>query len=217
MSDVVIEMHGVSVRYGKSFHALEDISLQVRSGEKVGLVGGNGAGKTTLLRVAAGIIRPTRGISIRRGSVAPLLALGAGFDPRLSGRSNIFFNGALLGRTRREVNRSIDEIIAFSGLEDFIDAPLRTYSTGMVARLAFSIATTIDADSILLDEIFSVGDAGFRERCEARVRSYAERGSAIVLVSHVAGTIETMCDRVVRLEAGRIVADCSFVPRPSAG
>lgn len=189
-----------------TFAALSDVSLDIERGECLGLIGFNGAGKSTLLRVAAGVINPSAGRAVVRGAVAPLIELGTGFDHELSGRENIFFNGALLGRSQRTMNARADEIIEFSGLGQFIDLPLRTYSTGMVARLAFSIATAVDAAVILLDEILAVGDATFRERCEERIRSFRERGCTILLVAHDLASIEKLCDRVVLLEEGRIVA-----------
>lgn len=186
------------------FHALRGVSLNVEPGRCVGLIGRNGAGKSTLLRVGAGIIGPSAGEAIIRGSVAPLIELGTGFDAELSGRENIYFNGALLGRSRAEVSRRIDEIIEFSGLGAFIDAPLRTYSTGMTARLAFSIATTVDAQLVLLDEILSVGDASFQQQCEERIQSFYKRGCTILLVSHDLAAIRRMCDEVVWLDHGEV-------------
>ena len=188
------------------FWALRDISFDVVRGEALGIIGPNGAGKSTLLRVAAGIITPTRGETITYGSVAPLIELGTGFDEELSGIENIFFNGALLGRTRKYMSKRFDEIVEFAGLGEAIEAPLRTYSTGMVARLAFAIATTIDADVVLLDEILSVGDAAFREKCDERIRHFRESGATIVLVSHDLEETQELCARAVWLERGRIRA-----------
>jgi len=186
------------------FDALHDISFEVKSGETVGIIGGNGAGKSTLLRVAAGIIVPSSGEAIVRGTLAPLIELGTGFDAELSGRENIFFNGALLGRTRGQVKQQMDEIIDFAGVDDFIDAPLRTYSTGMVARLAFAIATTIDPDVLLLDEILSVGDGAFRHKCAERILSFRERGTTIMLVSHDLENIEQFCANTAWIDRGRL-------------
>lgn len=189
-----------------TFAALSDVSLDIEHGECLGLIGSNGAGKSTLLRVAAGVITPSAGRAVVRGAVAPLIELGTGFDAELDGRENIFFNGALLGRSQGTMRARMDEIVEFSGLGQFIDLPLRTYSTGMVARLAFSIATAVDAAVVLLDEILAVGDASFRERCEERIRSFHQSGCTILLVSHDLASIEKLCDRVVFLEEGRIVA-----------
>lgn len=226
--DDAIELHGVSVTYRlhrirslKEFtvrtvvrsrddsrvYALRDVTLRIRRGESVGIIGDNGAGKSTLLRVAAGIITPSAGVSVSRGTMAPLLELGTGFESELSGRENIFFNGALLGRTRAQMAAHVDEIIAFSGLERFIDVPLRTYSTGMVARLAFSIATAVDADTILLDEILAVGDATFRERCDERIQRFVDAGSTVIVVSHELDSIRRLCARTVWLSQGGIVDD----------
>ncbi len=224
----VIELQGVSVRYREErirslkeavirsvtahrkagyFYSLHDVSLTIRDGESVGIMGVNGAGKSTLLRVAAGIISPSEGIAISRGTVAPVLALGTGFESELSGRENILFNGALLGFSRRYMRSREEEIIAFSGLEAFIDAPLRTYSTGMTARLAFAVATAIDAETILLDEILAVGDAAFQRQCQERIGRFVSSGATIVLVSHDLTTLESMCSRALWVSDGRVVAD----------
>jgi ABC-2 type transport system ATP-binding protein len=223
----VIELQGVSVRYRSEkirslkelvvrgltgghaplFYSLRDVSLSIGSGESLGIIGANGAGKSTLLRVAAGIVSPSEGIAIGRGSIVPLMELGAGFEAELSGRENIHFNGALLGRSRAQMRSQMDAIVAFSGLEEFIDAPLRTYSTGMVARLAFAIATAVDAETILLDEILAVGDAAFRERCNERIQSFVREGRTVVVVSHETEAIVSLCRRTVRLSHGQIVDD----------
>jgi len=223
-----IELHAVSVTYRlhrirslkefalRTVHrqrddsrvfALRDISLEIARGESVGIIGNNGAGKSTLLRVAAQIITPTSGMSVSRGSIAPLLELGTGFEQELSGRENIFFNGALLGRSRAQMEENMDDIVSFSGLDRFLDAPLRTYSTGMVARLAFSIATAVDAETILLDEILAVGDASFRDRCDERIQRFVRAGSTIVVVSHELATIQRLCARTIRLSQGTVVDD----------
>jgi ABC-type polysaccharide/polyol phosphate transport system ATPase subunit len=188
------------------FWALKDITFDLEQGETLGVIGSNGAGKSTLLRVAAGIITPSSGEAIIRGSLAPLIELGTGFDAELSGRENIFFNAALLGRSRSEVRRKVDEIVDFAGLDEFIDAPLRTYSTGMVARLAFSIATTIDPDVLLLDEILSVGDAAFKKKSRERIKSFWKRGTTIMLVSHELHTVKEICAKAAWIEHGQIRA-----------
>ena len=224
----VIELQGVRVRYRDKrirslkeavirsltahqktgyVYSLHDVSTTIRHGEAVGIIGANGAGKSTLLRVAAGIIRPSEGVAIRRGAIAPVLELGTGFEAELSGRENIYFNGALLGFSRSFMRSRLDEIIAFAGLEPVIDVPLRTYSTGMIARLAFAVATAIDAQTLLLDEILAVGDAAFQVHCQARIARFVSSGATIVLVSHDLATIETMCSRALWLAHGRIVAD----------
>ena len=224
----VIELEDVSVRFREKkirslkeavirglkgharpgwFYSLHDVSLSIRQGEAVGIIGANGAGKSTLLRVAAGIVAPSQGVAVRRGTVAPVMELGTGFEAELSGRENIFFNGALLGFSRTYMRTRADEIIAFSGIESFIDAPLRTYSTGMVARLAFAVATAIDAETVLLDEILAVGDAAFRRQCNARIEGFVADGATVVVVSHELEPLETLCSRVLWVAEGRIVAD----------
>jgi len=167
----------------------------------------NGAGKSTLLRVAAGIIVPSEGVAVRRGTVAPVMELGTGFEAELSGRENIFFNGALLGFSRPYMRARLDDIVAFSGIEPFIDAPLRTYSTGMVARLAFAVATAVEAETVLLDEILAVGDAAFRQQCVARIERFVRTGATVVVVSHDLEPLETLCSRALWVGEGRIVAD----------
>jgi ABC-type polysaccharide/polyol phosphate transport system ATPase subunit len=188
----------------EDIHALRDVTFSVGAGEAFGIVGDNGAGKSTLVRVAAGIIPPTGGEVTTRGVVAPIIELGTGFDGELSGRENIFFNGALLGRSRAYMKRVIDEILDFADIGDeFIDAPLRTYSTGMIARIAFAIATTIEADLVLLDEVLAVGDVAFRERCYERIRDFHAKGATIVLVSHDMSAVSRLCSRAVWLDHGR--------------
>jgi ABC-2 type transport system ATP-binding protein len=224
----VIELQGVSVRYREKkirslkeavirrmtsrledgyFYSLHDVSLAIRAGESVGIIGANGAGKSTLLRVAAGIIKPSSGVAISRGTIAPVLELGTGFEFELSGRENILFNGALLGFSRAYMREREADIIAFSGIEPFIDSPLRTYSTGMTARLAFAVATAIQAETVLLDEVLSVGDATFQLQCQARLERFVSSGATIVIVSHSLPTIESMCTRGIWISEGRVMAD----------
>jgi ABC-type polysaccharide/polyol phosphate transport system ATPase subunit len=188
------------------FQALQDVSLDVRQGEALGIIGGNGAGKSTLLRVIAGIVPLTAGDVEVRGTVAPIIELGTGFDGELSGRENIFFNGSLLGRSRAFVRAREAEIIEFAGVSDFIDAPLRTYSTGMLARLAFAIATTVEADIVLLDEVLAVGDSDFRSKCETRIRGYHSAGATIVLVSHDMDAVRDLCSNAIWVDHGSIAA-----------
>lgn len=186
--------------------ALSGISLNVARGEALGIIGGNGSGKSTLLRVIAGILTPSFGYAVTRGAIAPIIELGTGFDMDLTGRENIFFNAALLGRSRGQVRTTIDEIVEFASLGEFIDQPLRTFSTGMRARLAFSIATRVEAEIILLDEILAAGDESFRERSGERIVSFYGRGATVVLVSHDMATVERLCHRVVWLRNGVIAA-----------
>ncbi|HPC82458.1 MAG TPA: ABC transporter ATP-binding protein [Thermoanaerobaculaceae bacterium] len=190
----------------EEFRGLGGVSLEVGAGRSLGIVGANGAGKSTLLRVIAGILQPTAGEVAVRGRVAPIIELGTGFDQELSGRENVFFNGALLGRSRAEMRERFDSIVAFAELEDFIDAPLRTYSTGMAARLAFAVATTVDADVLLLDEILAVGDGAFVARCKERIASFRRAGVTILFVSHNLDAVCWLCDEAVWLRDGTIAA-----------
>ena len=186
--------------------ALKDVSLQVAPGEIMGIVGRNGAGKSTLLRVIARILRPTKGRVRIRGKVAPLLEFGAGFHPELSGRENVFLNGAILGFSRSEIEERFEKIVDFAELWEFIDAPLRTYSKGMIARLGFAIATDIEPDILLVDEILAVGDEAFRRKCEDRMAGFRERGATILLVSHNMATVREMCRRAAWIEKGSLKA-----------
>jgi ABC-2 type transport system ATP-binding protein len=186
----------------RSFWALDGVSLDIPRGEVFGLVGNNGAGKSTLLKVVARVLRPTKGRVIVRGRVAPLLELGAGFHPELTGKENIFLNGALLGFSHRETLEKYDQIVDFSELGDFINAPIRTYSTGMYARLGFSVATASDPDVLIVDEILGVGDETFRKKCQVRIEDFRLRGAAILLVSHDMTTVENMCQRAAWLDHG---------------
>jgi len=186
------------------FWALEGVSFTLPRGEVLGIIGPNGAGKSTLLKVVARVLQPTRGRIRTRGSVAPLLELGPGFHPELTGRENVFLNSAMLGRPRSETQRLYEEIVDFAGLWDFIDAPLRTYSSGMVARLGFAVATCTVADILIIDEVLSVGDTQFREKCFDRIRSFQSHGASILLVSHNMTTIQNMCSQVIWLSQGRV-------------
>lgn len=188
------------------FTALSEVSLEIQEGEVFGIIGRNGAGKSTLLKVISRVIYPNSGRVWVRGRVAPLLELGAGFHPELTGRENVFLNGALLGHTRAEMARRFDEIVAFAELGDFIDAPLRTYSSGMYARLGFAVATAIQPDILILDEVLSVGDEHFQQKCTARLNHFRRNGVTILLVSHSGETIVEMCNRAVWLDHGQVRA-----------
>ena len=188
------------------FEALQAFSLEVRRGEAVGIIGRNGAGKSTLLRVIARVIRPTEGRVVISGKVAPILELGLGFHGELTGRENVMLQGALLGFSRAAMQKRMEAIVAFAELEDFINAPMRTYSTGMAARLAFSVATDVDPDILLIDEVLAVGDERFQMKCEARMKAFREAGKTIVFVSHAAAQIRKICDRAVWLHEGRSVS-----------
>jgi ABC-type polysaccharide/polyol phosphate transport system ATPase subunit len=187
--------------------ALREISFSVEPGSAVGLVGRNGSGKTTLLRLISGIIKPTSGRVEVGGRVGSLLELGAGFHPDLTGRENVFLNGSIHGLKRAYVREQLDEIVAFAGLEEFIDLPVRTYSSGMYMRLGFAIAAHIDADVLLLDEVFAVGDEQFQRKCFGKIFEFKQRGGTIVFVSHDAAAVERLCDRAVLLRDGRVEFD----------
>ena len=194
-------------RRGQAYWALRDVSLRLGCGEVVGVVGRNGAGKTTLLQTLAGVFLPDEGRLVRRGSVSCLLSLGAGFNGHLSGRENVFLNGAVLGIARARIAEKIDEVIAFSDLADFIDAPVRTYSAGMRARLGFSVALLVDPEVVILDEILRVGDAAFREKAGSILDRFRAGGKSIVLASHSMEIVRRHCDRVLWLDRGRICAE----------
>ena len=188
-------------------HALDDVTLRIEPGEAVGIMGRNGAGKTSTLRVLAGIIPLQSGLAVCGGRVVSLLELGAGFGADFSGRENIHLNAALHGLDREEVEARIEPIVAFSELGDFIDVPVRTYSSGMFVRLGFAIAAHLDADVLLIDEVLAVGDEGFQHKCLARIEQQLAAGTTLVLVSHDAGTIEAVCKRVIVLDHGRVAFD----------
>jgi len=187
--------------------ALHDISLGVERGDAVGLIGRNGSGKTTLLRIVAGIIKPTSGRVRAEGRIGSLLELGAGFHLDFTGRENVFLNGAIQGLGRAEIRRRFAEIVAFAELEHAIDRPVRTYSSGMTMRLGFAIAAFLDADILLLDEVFAVGDEAFQRKCFGRIFAFKQAGGTIVFVSHDAASVERLCERSVLLEGGRVAFD----------
>jgi ABC-type polysaccharide/polyol phosphate transport system ATPase subunit len=187
--------------------ALRDVSFHVERGSAVGLVGRNGSGKTTLLRLLSGIIRPTTGRVDVGGRVGSLLELGAGFHPDLSGRENVFLNGSIHGLKRAYIREQLDEIVAFAGLEEAIDLPVRTYSSGMYMRLGFAIAAHIEADILLLDEVFAVGDEQFQRKCFGKIFEFKQRGGTIVFVSHDASAVERLCDRAILLRNGTVEFD----------
>jgi ABC-type polysaccharide/polyol phosphate transport system ATPase subunit len=187
--------------------ALRDVSLEAAPGEALGLVGRNGSGKTTLLRLLSGIFKPTSGRVAVGGRVGSLLELGAGFHPDFTGRENVYLNGSIHGLSRSRIRESMDEIVAFAELERFIDLPVRTYSSGMFMRLGFSVAAHIQADVLLLDEVFAVGDEDFQRKCFAKIAEVKRRGGTIVFVSHDAQAVERLCDRAVLLRQGRVAFD----------
>ena len=186
------------------FTALEHVSFEVKKGETLGLIGRNGAGKSTMLKVISGILKPTEGSVVCRGNVVPMLELGSGFDFDLTGRENIFLNGAILGYSKEFLHEKYDEIVEFSELGQFIEVPIRNYSSGMLARLAFSIATVVNPDILIVDEILSVGDAAFQEKSKKRMLELMGGGTTVLFVSHSLEQIREMCNRVVWLEHGNV-------------
>lgn len=191
----------------EAFHALSDLTISISRGEVVGLQGANGSGKTTLLRLLAGVFSPSSGQIRVEGTVVPLLALGAGFQDHLSGRENVFLNGALLGVSPKLISQRIDEIREYSGLGEHFDRPLRHYSSGMRSRLGFSVAMHVEADVLLLDEIFAVGDSDFRRQAIASMDTLIGDGRTVVMASHDEALLRRVCGRFVFLEGGRIVED----------
>jgi ABC-type polysaccharide/polyol phosphate transport system ATPase subunit len=212
-SDEAATLKELVVRRGRGHveevQALRDVTLHVEPGEAVGLVGRNGSGKSTLLRLVAGIIKPTAGRVAAGGRIGSLLELGAGFHPDFSGRENVFLNGAIFGLRRRQIEERFDEIVAFAELEHAIDRPVRTYSSGMYMRLGFAIAAYLDADTLLLDEVFAVGDEAFQRKCFGRIHAFKQGGGTIVFVSHDAAAVERLCERAVLLQHGEVVVDGS--------
>jgi ABC-type polysaccharide/polyol phosphate transport system ATPase subunit len=189
------------------FQALDDVTFSVDQGEVVGIIGHNGAGKSTMLKLLAGVTQPTRGQVSVRGRVAPLIEVGAGLVPELTGRENVFLNAAILGMKRSEIRRKFDEIVSFAELEQFIDTPIKRYSSGMQIRLGFAIATSVEADVLIVDEVLAVGDLSFQRRCFDRMEYLIRRqGKTVLLVSHNLRQVERLCDRVLMLEHGRLVA-----------
>jgi len=186
----------------RDFWALQGINLDIYSGEIFGIVGRNGAGKSTLLKVISRVLSPTEGRVWMDGRVSPLLELGAGFHPELTGRENVFFNGTLLGHTRCEIEEQINKILDFAEVGSFIDEPLRTYSSGMIARLGFSVATAWEPEILILDEVLAVGDWAFQQKCKARMKNFQDQGATILLVSHNMEIIRQMCKRAMWLDKG---------------
>lgn len=206
LKEYVIKAIKKELRF-QSFWALKDISLQIHKGEKVGFIGLNGAGKSTLLKIIAQVMKPTKGDVKVKGSLAPLLALGAGFDLNYTGSENIFLNGSLLGHSKSYMNKKFDEIVEFSEIGDFIDVPVKNYSSGMKSRLAFSIATSVNPDILILDEVLSVGDASFQRKSKERMRNLMDNDVSLLFVSHSISQVRDLCDRAIWLDHGNIVAD----------
>ncbi|MFC5370602.1 ABC transporter ATP-binding protein [Arcanobacterium bovis] len=199
----------VNVRRSKTFKeeywALDDVSFSIQAGQSIGLVGPNGSGKSTLLKVIGGILSPDKGEVRTRGRIAALLELGAGFHPDLTGRDNVYLNGAILGLSRSEIDRSFQDIVDFSGIGEFIDTQVKFYSSGMYVRLAFSVAVHSDPDILLVDEVLAVGDEPFQKKCMDKIRQFQDEGRTIILVSHSAEQIVDVCDSAVVLQSGKLV------------
>lgn len=227
MKDIAIEVNDVSMHFnlmvervdsikeyviklikGKllynDFVALSHVSFDVKKGEVVGLVGLNGAGKSTLLKIIAGVLKPTEGKVITKGTIAPLIEVGAGFDPELTARENVYLNGAILGHDRKFMDSKFDEIIDFAELRNFVDVPVKNFSSGMYARLGFAIATMVQPDILIVDEVLSVGDYKFQQKCEKRIKEMIQNGVTIILVSHEIKLIQKLCTKVIWLEHGSV-------------
>jgi len=189
----------------QTFWALNDVSLEVNQGEVVGIIGRNGSGKSTLLKIISGLFSPTKGSITVRGKIVPMLELGSGFDPELTGRENVFLNGAILGYSENFLRERFDEILEFSELGSFIDMPLKTYSSGMMMRLAFSVATMVDPEVLIVDEILAVGDEAFQKKSRAKMMELMGGGTTVLFVSHSLDQVRELCNRVVWLDSGSVV------------
>ncbi|MDO4515529.1 MAG: ABC transporter ATP-binding protein [Bacillota bacterium] len=227
--DTIIEVNGVAMRFnlaeqktdtikeyfvklvtGKlhfnEFYALRNVSFEVKRGEAVALIGKNGSGKSTMLKILAGVMYPTEGTVTVNGSIAPLIELGAGFDMELTAKENIYMNGAILGYNRAFMDQHFEEIVEFSELREFINVPLKNYSSGMIARLGFSIATIIKADILIVDEVLAVGDFRFREKCHRKIAELLDGGTTLLFVSHSAEQVKALCPKAIWLDHGQMMA-----------
>ncbi len=205
LKDYIIKFLKHQLMY-KEFWALKEISFEVQEGDRVGILGLNGAGKSTLLKVVAGVLKPTEGSVEIKGSIVPLLELGAGFDKQYTGKENIFLYGAMLGHSKEFIREKYEDIIEFSELGDFIDVPVKNYSSGMKSRLGFSIATVVEPDILILDEVLSVGDAKFRKKSEKKIMSMIEKNVTVLFVSHSLEQVRRVCNKAILLEKGHIIA-----------
>ena len=203
--EYVIKTIKRQLSYGE-FWALKDVSFELKKGDALGLIGLNGSGKSTMLKTIAGVLKPTKGTVAVNGSIAPLIELGAGFDMDLTARENVFLNGALLGYSRKEMEAYYDDIVEFSELHDFMDVPVKNFSSGMVSRLAFAIATIGTPDILIVDEVLSVGDFRFQEKCEKRIKKMMGKDTTILFVSHNINQVENLCNKIVWLEKGVVKA-----------
>lgn len=204
LKEYIIKLTKGNLKF-EEFWALKNVSIEIMPGDVYGLVGLNGSGKSTLLKTIAGVLKPTKGSVKVNGSIAPLIELGAGFDMDLTARENIYLNGAVLGFSKQYMDRHFQEIVDFSELHDFLDVPLKNYSSGMVARIAFAIATTTKPDILIADEILSVGDYTFQEKCEKRMKKLMSDGTTVILVSHSIDQVQRLCNKVTWLEKGNVV------------
>lgn len=202
--EYIVQLLKGKIQY-EEFRALNNVSFEVKKGEVMGIIGKNGAGKSTLLKVISGILRPTEGSVALHGNVVPMLELGSGFDFDLSGRENVFLNGAVLGYNEKFLKDKFDEILEFSELKDFIDIPIRNYSSGMVMRLAFSVASLVNPEILIVDEILAVGDSAFQEKSKAKMMELMSGGTTVLFTSHSIGQIKEMCDRVIWLDHGNVI------------
>lgn len=205
LKDYIIKSIKKEIKYNE-FWALQNVSFTVEKGDRVGILGLNGAGKSTLLKVIAGVFKPTEGSVTKHGKMVPLLELGAGFDPQYTGKENIYLYGAMLGYSKKFIEEKFDEIVEFSELKEFIDVPIKNYSSGMKARLGFSIATLVSPDILILDEVLSVGDAKFRKKSEKKVLSMFDKGVTVLFVSHSLQQVQRLCNKAMILEKGKLIA-----------
>lgn len=189
----------------EDFWAVENASFEIKKGESIGIIGANGSGKSTLLKLIAGVLTPNKGEIVVNGKISPLIELGAGFHPELTGRENIYLNGTILGLSIKEIDRKFDDIVKFSELADFIDTPVKHYSSGMYMRLGFSIAISVEPDILLVDEILAVGDASFQKKCLEKMKEFHDKGVTVVIISHSADLIKSFCKKALLIHQGKIV------------
>ena len=202
---LIKKIKGEKIRFNE-FWALKNINFELNKGDRLGILGLNGAGKSTLLKIIAGVYKPTTGKVTRHGHIAPMIELGAGFDPNYTGRENIFLYGSVLGFSREFLESKYEEILEFSELGDFIDVPIKNYSSGMRARLGFSIATVVEPEILILDEVLSVGDAKFRKKCEKKMQGMFDHGVTVLFVSHSLEQVKRLCNKAILLEHGELIA-----------
>ncbi len=212
IKEYFIKLSKRQLRY-EDFVALDGVSVDIKKGEIFGIVGLNGSGKSTILKVISGILKPTKGSVEVRGSISPLIELGAGFDLDLTAKENIYLNGSVLGYSKSMIDNCFDEIVEFSEMREFLDVPMKNYSSGMVARIGFSVATIVKPDILIVDEILSVGDFLFQKKCEERINNLMQGGTTVLIVSHSLDQIKRLCDRVMWLDKGKVkmIGDMSSV------